>query len=55
VVNLDYTAEAAATLIGPEKLEVFDAIKCEWTAMKNQQADLTFSPGGGKLVAKPPL
>src|SRR5690606_25839820 len=41
VVNLDYTAEAAATLVGPEKLEVFDALKNEWTATKNQQADLT--------------
>lgn len=50
VVNLDYTAEAAATLVGPEKLEVFDALKNEWTATKNQQADLTFAPGGGMLV-----
>jgi hypothetical protein len=50
VVNLDYTAEAAVTLVGPEKLEVFDAFKSEWTAVKKPQADLTFPPGGGKLV-----
>ncbi len=50
VVNLDYTAEAAATLSGPGKLEVFDALKDEWTATKNQQVDLTFAPGGGTLV-----
>ena len=50
VVNLDYMAEAAATLVGPGKLEVFDALKGEWTAVKKQQADLTFAPGGGTLV-----
>lgn len=50
VVNLDYTAEAAATVVGPGPLEVFDAIKGEWAATKNHQADLTFPPGGGQLV-----
>jgi len=50
VVNLDYTVEASTSLIGPGKLEVFDAKTARWTAAKKAAIELTLPPGGGRLV-----
>jgi hypothetical protein len=50
VVNLDYKAEAALTLIGPGKLETFDAATGKWSPTGSRQAKLQLPPGGGKLV-----
>jgi hypothetical protein len=50
VVNLDYTSEAAVTLVGSGRLDIFDATKEKWIKTKNSQSDLTFPPGGGTLV-----
>jgi hypothetical protein len=49
-VNLDYTAEAQATLAGPGELELFDAATAQWTAAKKAAVELILPPGGGKLV-----
>ncbi|MDD4872515.1 MAG: hypothetical protein PHR77_18350 [Kiritimatiellae bacterium] len=50
VVNLDYKAEHTTTLIGPGKLEVFDATARTWSPAGTGRAELRLSPGGGKLV-----
>ncbi len=50
VVNLDYKAEATATLIGPGRLDAFDAKNAAWTAGNGDHLDLRLPPGGGKLV-----
>jgi hypothetical protein len=50
VVNLDYQAKAATTLVGRRDLEIFDAGEKKWTAAGGRRADLSFPPGGGKLV-----
>ena len=50
VVNLDYTAEANTTLIGPGELDVFDAATSQWTCAKKAAIELILPPGGGKLV-----
>ena len=50
VVNLDYKNPATATLAGPGKLSVFDAVRRTWTPANGTQAALTLPPGGGVLV-----
>lgn len=50
VVNLDYDAEQAVTLIGPARLDVFDAVNHTWSSVGSQRAELRLPPGGGKLV-----
>jgi len=50
VVNLDYTAAAVTTLVGPGKLEVFDATAKTWSPAGAGRAELRLPPGGGKLV-----
>ena len=50
VVNLDYRAETRTTLVGPGVLEVFDASSGLWTGREKGQVELSFAPGGGKLV-----
>jgi hypothetical protein len=50
VVNLDYTAEAGTSLVGPGELELFDATTAQWSPLKKTAIDLTLPPGGGKLV-----
>jgi hypothetical protein len=50
VVNLDYTAEASASLVGPGELELFDAATAQWTSVKKAAIELALPPGGGKLV-----
>ncbi len=49
VVNLDYKAAAKVSLIGPGKLESFDASTGKWTSA-GDRAELRLAPGGGKLV-----
>ena len=50
VVNLDYTAEARASLVGPGELELFDAATAQWTSPRNAAVELILPPGGGRLV-----
>lgn len=50
VVNLDYQAAAVTTLVGPGKLEVFDATAKTWSPAGAGRAELRLPPGGGKLV-----
>jgi hypothetical protein len=50
VVNLDYTAEARTPLVGPGRLELFDAATAQWTAAEKATLELTLPPGGGKLM-----
>ena len=50
VVNLDYTAEVTAPLIGPTTLELFNTATAKWTPAKKTAIDLTLPPGGGKLL-----
>ena len=50
VVNLDYTAEASASLVGPGELELFDAATAQWASAKKASVELILPPGGGKLV-----
>jgi hypothetical protein len=50
VVNLDYTAEVSASLVGPGELDLFDAAAARWTSTKKAAATLVLPPGGGRLV-----
>jgi hypothetical protein len=50
VVNLDYTTDVKATLIGPGELETFDPASHQWTPVKKSEAELNLPPGGGRLV-----
>jgi hypothetical protein len=50
VVNLDYQASTATTLVGPGNLEVFDATNGTWTPAAANRVELRLPPGGGKLV-----
>jgi hypothetical protein len=50
VVNLDYKAETPLRLVGPGKLESFDATAGKWTAAGADRVELRLPPGGGKLV-----
>jgi hypothetical protein len=54
VVNLDYTTNASATLIGPTNLETFDATKGTWTPANGRLVELRLRPGEGKLVRLQP-
>jgi hypothetical protein len=50
VVNLDYKAEAVLTMIGPDRLDTFDAAAGAWSPVGSPRAELRLPPGGGKLV-----
>ncbi len=50
VVNLDYRSEVVAPLVGPGKLESFDATAGSWSAAGGPRIELRLAPGGGKLV-----
>lgn len=50
LVNLDYTAGASATLVGPGALERFDIATAQWTSANKSAVELTLLPGGGALV-----
>jgi hypothetical protein len=48
-VNLDYKSPATVTLIGPGKLDSFDAAAGTWT-VAGERVELRLPPGAGKLV-----
>jgi len=50
VVNLDYKANKVTTVIGPGKLEVFDAATRTWSPKAANRVELHLPPGGGKLL-----
>jgi hypothetical protein len=50
VVNLNYQADAAVGLLGPGKLELFDATKGTWSPAAGKRVELLLPRGGGKLV-----
>ncbi len=50
VVNLDYAVEARTSLVGPGRLESFDAATARWNSAGKDTIELTLPPGGGKLV-----
>jgi len=50
VVNLDYKNEAAFTLGGPGRLEVFDPGNGRWSRARGRTTELRLLPGGGRLV-----
>ncbi len=50
VVNLDYKAEATTTVVGPGRLELFDATSPAWQPASGAQAALKLPPGGGRLL-----
>ena len=49
-VNLDYKAKDCRTIVGPGKLDIFDAARRTWSAAGDQGAALCLPPGGGMLV-----
>jgi len=50
VVNLDYKADATATVVGPDYLEAFDATAGRWTSVGDSKTEVRLPPGGGKLL-----
>lgn len=50
VVNLDYRAGRAVTLVAPGPLEVFDALAGQWTDAGGSRVELNLPGGGGKLL-----
>ncbi len=50
VVNLDYKTEAELTVVGPGRLDTFDATARTWSAAGAARAELQLPPGGGTLV-----
>jgi hypothetical protein len=50
VVNLDYKAEATTAVVGPGRLELFDATTVAWQPADGAQAQLKLPPGGGRLL-----
>jgi hypothetical protein len=50
VVNLNFRANVATTVVGPGKLDVFDATGRNWTPSNASRVALTILPGGGKLL-----
>ena len=50
VVNLDYKTELTTELIGPAKLELFDATARSWSPAGGDHATLHLPAGGGKLL-----
>lgn len=50
VVNLNYKQPATTAVVGPGRLEVFNAATGKWSAAKGNRAELNLPPGGGALV-----
>jgi hypothetical protein len=50
VVNLDCAAASTTTLVGPGKLEVFDATAGKWSSASAERIQLQLQPGMGKLI-----
>ncbi len=50
LVNLDHARGATTTLVGPGRLEVFDAATRKWTRSKGNRAEVKLLPGGGVLA-----
>lgn len=50
VVNMDYGAAAAASLVGPGALEAFDAARGTWAPTAGKRVLVQLPPGGGKLL-----
>jgi hypothetical protein len=54
VVNLDYQTEAGVALVGPRKLQLFDATTVTWNRSDGRRLALRLRPGEGKLVRVQP-
>jgi hypothetical protein len=54
VVNLDYKAQRATTLVAPGPVEVFDAATGRWAPANGPRAELRLPGGGGRLVRLAP-
>ncbi|HBO43668.1 MAG TPA: hypothetical protein DD670_07005 [Planctomycetaceae bacterium] len=52
VVNLDHGAQTVLTMVGPDRLEAFDATTGDWSPIGSPRAELRLPPGGGKLVRR---
>ena len=50
VVNLDYRQNATRIVIGPGRLDIFDAATDKWSAVGTNRVELRIQPGGGALV-----
>ena len=50
VVNLDYNAEASATMIGPGTPQIFDVATGKWSSAESPRITLALPPGGGTFV-----
>jgi hypothetical protein len=50
VVNLDYQAEATVGIVGPARLDMFDASAGTWSSAGGKRAQLHLPPGGGQLI-----
>jgi hypothetical protein len=50
VVNLNYKSQVTTTIVGPERLSLFDAIVGKWISTDASRVVITLPPGGGKLV-----
>jgi hypothetical protein len=50
VVNLDYRSGVETALVGPGKLETFDAAQGTWASAGASRVPLRLPPGGGTLV-----
>jgi len=50
VVNLDYSAEAVVNLVGPRRLELFDATRGTWSRKQSERVELRLPRGGGMLA-----
>jgi hypothetical protein len=53
VVNLDYKAKDSRTIVGPGKLDIFDAARRAWSPAGEKGAAFDLPPGGGMLVRLP--
>lgn len=54
VVNLDYRSDVKTTLVGPGRLEAFDATTGTWSPVGGSRAELQLPGGGGKLLRLAP-
>lgn len=50
VVNLDYRQNATRTIVGPDRLDIFDTATDRWSAVGANRVELRIQPGGGALV-----
>jgi hypothetical protein len=50
VVNLDYRAEAVTSLVGPGKLQIFNALAGKWSAASKPPVELRLAPGESRLA-----